>query len=425
MSASDSVRSRRVWLLCWRRQSRAQDAGANPLTAVKADRWTDAPGRGGPIRRSGGGEAGALFAAAGAGRGDGRGNRRLHAAQSRLARPGRCWSAAARKPSPPTRTTPSVLAQCAELPPTFGGRHAALRRGDRQCRPHRGGQRAGPQAWVAAVDDRGRRSGVPAPLGRHCLGGRPVGALPAPCLEQRAGRGAADHPPRSGHHAAAEARLAAKRDDPQTEPLVAVLPAALQADPGPDAGPRAGAAPCGPRSRMRWRCGSSRARRRRRPRRTHLAAFWSERNVLARQLLHDGDAEERLRDRRGARPDRAGAASRRRFLAGFIALRMLNDPAPGRAAFPGSADSPAAITRARAHYWLGRTAAAAGSGPEAGIRQGGGVADDVLRPACRAGVGRRARRRWWRASRRCAIRAGRRKPPSPSPSTRSSAPPPG
>src|SRR6202043_1340796 len=34
------------------------------------------------------------------------------------------------------------------------------------------------------------------------------------------------------HHAAAEARLAAKRDDPQTEALVAALPPAFQSDPG-------------------------------------------------------------------------------------------------------------------------------------------------------------------------------------------------
>jgi soluble lytic murein transglycosylase len=36
----------------------------------------------------------------------------------------------------------------------------------------------------------------------------------------------------AGHHAAAEARLAARRDDPQTEPLVAALPPGLRDDPG-------------------------------------------------------------------------------------------------------------------------------------------------------------------------------------------------
>ncbi len=86
------------------------------------------------------------------------------------------------------------------------------------------------------------------------------------------------------HHAAAEARLAAKRDDPQTESLVAALPPALQVDPGlvldrvralrrADHDPEAAA--------LLGRIAES----------ANVSEFWSERNVLARKLLHDGDAK--------------------------------------------------------------------------------------------------------------------------------------
>ncbi len=53
------------------------------------------------------------------------------------------------------------------------------------------------------------------------------------------------------------------------------------------------------------------------------------------------------------------------FLAGFIALRRLNDPAAATRHFTALADlSKAAITQGRAHYWLGRAAAAAGGDPK-------------------------------------------------------------
>jgi soluble lytic murein transglycosylase len=155
------------------------------------------------------------------------------------------------------------------------------------------------------------------------------------------------------HHAAAEARLAAKRDDPQTESLVALLPPALRADPG---------------------LTLDRARALRRSDHPAEAAallvhaadsdnpaeFWVERNVLARKLLHDGDAKTAygvvaahglLADEQRAEAD---------FFVGFIALRMLHDPATAEKQFLALAGSHAAITQSRAHYWLARTAAAKG-----------------------------------------------------------------
>jgi soluble lytic murein transglycosylase len=155
------------------------------------------------------------------------------------------------------------------------------------------------------------------------------------------------------HHAAAEARLAAKRDDPQTEALVAALPPALKADPGLTLD----------RARALRRAdhdAEAAALLTRTADADNLAAFWSERNVLARKLLHDGDAKAAYAvvaaHAQTADEPRAEAD----FLAGFVALRMLHDPATAERHFRPLADSRAVITQSRAHYWLARTAAAAG-----------------------------------------------------------------
>ena len=97
----------------------------------------------------------------------------------------------------------------------------------------------------------------------------------------------------------------------------------------------------------------------------HHAAFWAERNILARALLGAGDAQGALIMADDALPgassaDQADAA----FLAGFIALRWLHDPARAEASFRRLAEvSHAAITRARAGYWLGRAQQQAGENP--------------------------------------------------------------
>ena len=94
---------------------------------------------------------------------------------------------------------------------------------------------------------------------------------------------------------------------------------------------------------------------------TDRTAFWAERNALARRLLQDGDAKGAyaLTDTPGPlQPEQELDAE---FFAGFIALRRLNDPAAAARHFTAlGALSKAAITQARAHYWLGRAAAAAG-----------------------------------------------------------------
>jgi soluble lytic murein transglycosylase len=167
------------------------------------------------------------------------------------------------------------------------------------------------------------------------------------------------------HRAAAEARLALQHDAPNAETLVAALPDSLRQDPGMVL------------DRARWMRHADRtsdalalwqrsgeAAQRDAPA-DQLAAFWTERNVLARRLLRDGNAAGAyaLADRHGRiTPEQMLDAE---FLAGFIALRQLNDPAAATRHFTALTEqSKAAITQGRAHYWLGRAATAAGADPK-------------------------------------------------------------
>ncbi len=91
------------------------------------------------------------------------------------------------------------------------------------------------------------------------------------------------------------------------------------------------------------------------------AAFWAERNILARRLLVAGDAAGAYAMADDTAQTGAAAASAY-FLAGFIALRRNHDPAAAATRFERLAGSgKSAITRARAHYWLARALAAAGN----------------------------------------------------------------
>jgi soluble lytic murein transglycosylase len=91
-------------------------------------------------------------------------------------------------------------------------------------------------------------------------------------------------------------------------------------------------------------------------------AIWVERQVLARKLLRLN--EPRLAYAVAAQhgqPEAGADRSDAEFLAGFIALRRLNDPARAAAHFAAVGEgSDSIITRARAGYWQGRAAAQAG-----------------------------------------------------------------
>jgi soluble lytic murein transglycosylase len=167
------------------------------------------------------------------------------------------------------------------------------------------------------------------------------------------------------HRAAAEARLALQHDAPNADALLAGLSEALRRDPGMML------------DRARWlrradRIADARALWERAGEAAQndapeeqLPGFWNERNLLARRLLHDGDAAGAyaLADQHGRTPqDQVLDAE---YLAGFIALRRLKDPLAATQHFAALAEqSKSAITQGRAHYWLGRAAAAAGGDPK-------------------------------------------------------------
>jgi len=98
-----------------------------------------------------------------------------------------------------------------------------------------------------------------------------------------------------------------------------------------------------------------------------LDEWWIERRVLARELLDAGDARTAyLVARDAAVPTRGNFRTQHQFTAGWIALRFLNDPATATRHFEQirrRSNNPTAL--ARAGYWLGRAAEAAGRGNEA------------------------------------------------------------
>jgi soluble lytic murein transglycosylase len=159
------------------------------------------------------------------------------------------------------------------------------------------------------------------------------------------------------HHAAAEVRLAAKRDDPQTEALAATLPEAFRADPGLTLD-RARAL------RHADRAADAAVLLVRTPDTADPPAFWSERNLLARKLLHDGDPKTAYAVVAAHSQTADEARADAEFLAGFIALRGLHDPATAVKHFQALAGSHAILTQSRAHYWIARAAAAAGKNPK-------------------------------------------------------------
>lgn len=99
-------------------------------------------------------------------------------------------------------------------------------------------------------------------------------------------------------------------------------------------------------------------------------AVWSERQVLARKLLRLGQEREAYRVAAGHGQTTPGEPRQEgEFLAGFIALRRLNDPALAERHFAAvGQDSRSVITRARSAYWQGRALAARGENGAARAR---------------------------------------------------------
>ena len=99
----------------------------------------------------------------------------------------------------------------------------------------------------------------------------------------------------------------------------------------------------------------------------NLDEWWIERRLLARKMIDVGDHRTAyLIARDAALPSRDIYKTEQEFTAGWIALRFLNDPATAAQHFArigvGSANP---TTLARAGYWQGRAAEAAGRSQEA------------------------------------------------------------
>jgi len=258
----------------------------------------------------------------------------------------------------------SVLAQCAAAPLSIGG--AMLRCAEALSNAGRAAEASemARQGWVAAMDDEGteaaflrRWNGIVGADDQWARFQRLAWNDQAAAIRQIVRVDAS-------HRAAAEVRLAARRDDPRAEVLAAALPPDLRDDPGLmlDRARALRRADRDAEALALWLRAGEAAQR---AAASHLTAFWSERNLLARKLLHDGDktgAYAIVSAHGGLEAEPLADAE---FLAGFIALRMLHDPARAAAHFTTLASgSHAAITQGRAHYWLARTAAAAGADPK-------------------------------------------------------------
>ncbi len=159
----------------------------------------------------------------------------------------------------------------------------------------------------------------------------------------------------------AEARLALRRDAPNGPALVTALPEADRQDPGivlelarwlRRAGQDDEALVC-------WKTQGTAAERRAPT--DHLAAFWDERNLLARRRLQKGDAEGAYALAAGHAQTGGGSLLDAEFLAGFVALRKLKAPDRAVPHFRAlAAATKAAITQGRAHFWLAQAIAVQG-----------------------------------------------------------------
>ncbi len=222
------------------------------------------------------------------------------------------------------------------------------------------------QAWVSTVDDPGtetaflRRWAGVADADDQWLRFQRLAWTDAAGATRQVAR--LDHV----HHTAAEARLAAKRDDPRAEALIEALPPDMRDDPGLMLDrARALRREDRPADALGvWLRDGASAQRAAPARSTEFSA---ERNLLTRKLLLEarktgGGYEQAYRLVADHGQIVGEPLLDAEFLAGFIALRLLHDPARASAHFKAlAAVSPAAITQGRAHYWLARTAAAQGS----------------------------------------------------------------
>ncbi|MFN3224688.1 MAG: transglycosylase SLT domain-containing protein [Hyphomicrobiales bacterium] len=89
--------------------------------------------------------------------------------------------------------------------------------------------------------------------------------------------------------------------------------------------------------------------------------WWRERHIVARDLIETRQPEGAYQLTTAPTGSSAGDEAQRAFLAGWIALRFLDDPARAEPHFRQILEiGTTPITRARGYYWLGRTLSARG-----------------------------------------------------------------
>ena len=166
---------------------------------------------------------------------------------------------------------------------------------------------------------------------------------------------------------AAQARLALRRDDPGASDLLAALPEAARIDPGimlEQARKLRRAGQYAPALAL-WLATGRAAQDALAGFPARLTEFWNERQRLARQLLRDGNAQGAYDLVCAQGQKGVEAETEAEFLAGFIALRRLNQPEAAARHFETLIRlSRAVISQGRGQYWLGRAQAAAGQDPK-------------------------------------------------------------
>lgn len=158
----------------------------------------------------------------------------------------------------------------------------------------------------------------------------------------------------------AEARLALANDTRGAENAVALVPASLQNNPGLLY------------ERLRWLRKNNRddeaiSMLEHTP--ANLGkpeAWWDERQIIIRRVMDRHDFQLAYLLAAQHKQTQPKTLEQAEFLAGWLALRFLNQPAAARIHFQTLYDNASTpITRARGAYWLGRTYEALGMKPEA------------------------------------------------------------
>lgn len=160
----------------------------------------------------------------------------------------------------------------------------------------------------------------------------------------------------AGDRALGAARLALRREDPASSSFLAAVPERLRGDPALllDQARFLRRTHAEPAAAALWQTALGKAEAGLPP--TQRAAYWAERDILARALLQQGKSQDayQVAQDPGLPEEQAQEST---FLAGWIALRFLHDAGQARARFQDLAGlSHAAISSARARYWLGRAA---------------------------------------------------------------------